>query len=99
MLLLSMCLASPARAFPVDKTSGAGAPDSCPRKVWIPSPSSGVCPVVAARAFTRLNASEHPVGRQQTSDAKDSSMKVDHRDVPGCLCPSGVAGIGVFVFR
>ena len=57
-----MCLASRARAFTVDKTSGAGAPDSCPRKVWIPSPSSGVCPVVAVRAFTRLNASEHPAG-------------------------------------
>jgi hypothetical protein len=26
-------------------------------------------------------------------------MEVDHRDVPGCLCPSGVAGIGVFAFR
>lgn len=33
------------------------------------------------------------------SHAWDSPIEMDHRDVPGCLCPSGIVGVGVFEFR
>ena len=114
------CLSSPARAFTVHKTPGAGAPDSCPPKDWIGGQHGGDsvqrkrrgpkirtlalaitkrlsgrrCPSVYE--MERVRASSR---RPQASDAKDSPMEVDHRDVPGCVCPSGVAGIGVFAFR
>jgi hypothetical protein len=40
------------------------------------------------------------VGRQLGgSDACDSPTEMDHRDLAGCLCPSGVAALGVFLFR
>jgi hypothetical protein len=41
-----------------------------------------------------------PVGAPaRGSDAWDSPIEMDHRDVPGCLCPSGIAALGVFAFR
>jgi len=59
-----------------------------------------LCPVVAARSVLENERYRQPVGRKQRgTDAWDSAIEMDHRDVPDRLCPSGVADRGVFVFR